>query len=293
MKKLISVFAALALVGSLAAQKGKKPAKAPAKPAVAAPAVPAMPAAVTAAPAAAGAAKGMGLFIEGRGAYTLSNGSAGTAPDGDVSGTSVTYKTSGAGGFGGGASIGYDLAKGLALVGSFDYRGVKSRKWEISSGGVTATRQVTKNTMVAGLGFRPHIDALGGTWYAGAGFAYVLPYEVTTDFTDSGTGTLVANLGGSGKARQDVEKWNAGMGVYGEFGYNFNVTDNFYIGLGVRALVTTANNIDKTNTVTVDGVASTTQKVAKDTVSDTTTQKSFSTDGNTDFSGAVTVGVRF
>lgn len=62
MKKLISVFAALALVGSLAAQRGKKPAKAPAKPAVAAPAVPAMPA--VAAPSAASAmasGKAMGL----------------------------------------------------------------------------------------------------------------------------------------------------------------------------------------------------------------------------------------
>lgn len=45
MRKLISVLAALALVGSLAAQKGKKAAaKAPAKPVVATPAVPAVPA---------------------------------------------------------------------------------------------------------------------------------------------------------------------------------------------------------------------------------------------------------
>lgn len=45
MRKLISVLAALALVGSVAAQKGKKPAaKAPAKPVVATPAVPAVPA---------------------------------------------------------------------------------------------------------------------------------------------------------------------------------------------------------------------------------------------------------
>jgi cytochrome bd-type quinol oxidase subunit 1 len=56
MKKLISLFAALALVGSLTAQKkaAKAPAKAPAAPAVAAPKAPAAPEApaVTAAPAA-------------------------------------------------------------------------------------------------------------------------------------------------------------------------------------------------------------------------------------------------
>jgi hypothetical protein len=51
MKKLISIFAALALVGSLAAQKKKPAAKAPAKPAPAAPVVAAPAAPVVAAPA--------------------------------------------------------------------------------------------------------------------------------------------------------------------------------------------------------------------------------------------------
>ena len=81
MKKLISVFAALALVGSLAAQKGKKaPAKAPAAPAVAAPKAPAMPAAVTAAPAAASAStgKGIGLRIGLGAGFSTNVGNRGT-----------------------------------------------------------------------------------------------------------------------------------------------------------------------------------------------------------------------
>lgn len=70
MRKLISVLAALALVGSLAAQKGKKAAKAPAAPAVAAPKVPAMPSV----PAAAAATKSDGgskFIISAWGGYNI------------------------------------------------------------------------------------------------------------------------------------------------------------------------------------------------------------------------------
>jgi len=73
MKKLISVFAAVALVGSIAAAPRRPAAKPAAKPAVAAPAA-AAPVAAVAASMPKSSGGGIGLFIEGRGIYTLGQG---------------------------------------------------------------------------------------------------------------------------------------------------------------------------------------------------------------------------
>ena len=302
MKKLISVFAALALVGSLAAQKGKKPAaKAPAAPAVAAPKAPAVPAVVTAAPAAAGAAKGIGLFIEGRGTYNLGQGSTDSQATGDATAATVTYQLSNAAGFGGGGTLGFEIVKGLAIVGSYDYRSIKSRTWDTTKttvsaalGGVqgSTSTSVTVNTQVIGVGFRPSVQALGGTFYAGMGFAYVLPFDqVTTTDISSPSNALFAVT----QTKTTASK-SAGIGAYGEFGYNFSITDNFYVGVGFRALVATANNDGKSD------VKVTTGNVAGTAVADTKTDYSASVDstktryqsyGITDAGVSVNVGVRF
>ena len=297
MKKLISVFAALALVGSLAAQKGKKaPAKAPAAPAVAAPKAPAMPAAVTAAPAAVGAAKGIGLFIEGRGTFTLSNGTTDSKGTGDQTAASVDYKLASSSGFGGGATIGYEIVSNLGLVASFDYRSVKSRTWEQTKATVTVgTADVKasslKETMVLGIGFRPTISALGGKFYAGAGFAYVLPYkdEATKEFSNASSALFTVTK------QVETNNWNAAMGMYGELGYNYHLTDNLYLGIGARLLVTTANNDGKSQqTVNTTPTASTTTTVDYAAAAGGTTAKTaYKSDGTTDFGASVTVGVRF
>ncbi len=283
MRKLISVLVALALVGSVAAQKGKKAAK-PAAPAVAAPKVPAMPAAVTAAPVAAKSGKGMGLFIEGFGLYALGNGSSTSAADGDVSASSVNYKLSGSAGFGGGGAIGYQILENLGLVASFQYRSIKTREWSqtnqsvaaLANGGSTTTAQYnatglaaqtgavtinnTKNTMIVGLGLRPTVNAGPGAFYAGAGVALVLPYDDKTTTTFSGTGGASTISTGTGEKTQS---FNLAIGGYAELGYMFSVTDNLYIGIGGRMVVATANDSGKdtvykitgsnsTNTVTVN-----------------------------------------
>lgn len=301
MKKLISVFAALALVGSLAAQK--KPAKpaapaAPAAPAVKAPAAPAVTAPV-AAPAPAASGKGMGLFVEGRGTFTMSNGTSASNATGDVSQTGFEYKLSNASGFGGGATIGYEIANSLGLVASFDYRSVSSRKWEttksdatsvVGGGTMNTSTQNVKNTMVIGLGLRPSVNALGGVIYAGAGVAYLLPYS---DTTTTDMSNFSASSGLTVK-RETKSEWNGGIGAYGELGYNYSITDNLYFGLGVRLVVITANNDGKSQTVTTTpSTGSATTTTTNYAATQDAAKSKYLSDGTTDFGAAVSVGFRF
>ena len=223
MRKVISVFAALALVGSIAAQKGKKAAK-PAAPAVAAPKAPAIPAVVTAAPAAVGAAKGVGLFVEGFGSFTLAGGTSTSRADGDLSAANTTYKLPNPTGFGGGASIGYQILNNLGLVASFQYRQVKSTEWSttntsaaslglstadftafsLTAGSGTATTSNKRTTMVIGLGIRPSVAAGPGSIYVGAGAALVLPYDDVTSVSYTGTSPTATQLASGTTDRKSV-----------------------------------------------------------------------------------------
>lgn len=266
MKKLISIFAALAMVGALAAQKRKAPAKAPAKPAaVAAPAVPAAvtaPAPVVAAPAASG--KGLGLSIEARGAWIQNHGTSTAKADGEYKATSVDYLLSNSSGFGGGLTIGYEIAKNLGIVASYDYRNITTREWKstktpipaASGGGVIDSMSIkqTTNTSVLGIGLRPSVNLWGGNIYAGMGFALVLPYDNKAEIsgTVSGNG---GGLNGTGKL-EVVNEWNLGLGVYGELGYNYAINDMLFVGVGVRGLIATSNNDGKKSTFTQSGDAS-------------------------------------
>ncbi len=334
MRKVISVFAALALVGSLAAQKGKKAAK-PAAPAVAVPKAPAIPAVVTAAPAAVGAAKGVGLFIEGRGSFTLSGGSSQSYADGTDSATAQPSALSNASGFGGGASIGYNIVSGLGLVASFDYRSVKSREWAgsntlngpidlnsaVTAGGAssvsaaasqTIKAQNTKNTMIIGVGFRPSVAVGPGQFYAGAGLAILLPYDSKTTVNYSNPSALTnaaASVTGDNTAA-----YNLAFGGYGELGYQFNITDMIYFGVSGRIVVATSNNDGKdsvtkltvtaangnSQTISITSTGKTSPNPAAATsVGQSTTaytgtsQARYATDGITDLSAVVSVGLRF
>lgn len=312
MKKLISVFAALALVGSLAAQRGKKPAaKAPAKPAVAAPAVPAAAATVAAiAPAKSG--KGIGLTIEGFGLFTLSNGSSATVENGspatitaDVQRKQESQNSSG---FGGGATIGYDLVDNLAIVAGFNYRSISGRKYSNSATGGDVTRQTTWNNMGITLGFRPQVKLGPGSLYAGGGWLITLPFTETTECVGNSNCSSASFTAGATYKQED--KWNLGLkGMYGEVGYQFNITDNLYIGIGGKAFVATVDNIDNTQTITQNtgtatsttittykSSASATDITNGTTVSGTTTNtvsRGWSTKGITDISAQVSAGFRF
>jgi len=281
----------LALVGSLAAQKGKKaPAKAPAAPAVAAPKAPAVPAVVAAAPAAAGAAKGIGLFIEGRGSYTKAAGTSTAKQDGDNTSGTTNYKLSDTDGFGGGATIGYDLTTNLALAASFDYRSVKSREWSATT---ATTKTVTTNkfnTMVVGLGLRPRIPAGPGAFYAGAGVAFVLPHDDISNLTTTVIATSAVTT------TEITTRYNLGIGAYGELGYNFNITDNLYFGIGGRLVVAGVgldNKGNDTKTVSTSAAGTTTTTVTNTDSVSTASQTAYASKGITDMTAAVTIGIRF
>jgi hypothetical protein len=141
MKKLISVFAAMALVGSLAAQKkpAAKPAEpakpaAPAAPAVAAPAAPAVATPAAPAASAAGASsKGIGISISAYGGFTLpggtstSYGNSGSQTDG--ANAAIKYDLSNASAFSGGATVAYEIAANLGLTLGFDFRSFTTRTY--------------------------------------------------------------------------------------------------------------------------------------------------------------------
>lgn len=315
MKKLVSIFAALAMVGALAAQKRKAPAKKAAAPApVAAPAAPAAvtaPAPVVAAPAASG--QGLGLSIEARGSWTMRHGTSDSKLDGTNTATSEAYKLSNSNGFGGGLTVGYDIAKNLGLVASFDYRAISTRKWDGTKPQGPGTNQTTieqtTNTSVVGIGLRPSVAAWGGTIYAGMGFAMVLPYknETTVDVTLANVNPAV---NGSAKSVFTAE-WNLGLGVYAELGYNYAINDMLFVGVGVRGLVATSNNDGKSRSYTISGDAGTigaangankeafpiaaagTKTVDYAASGDPTKISAYQSQGITDMTVSVTVGARF
>lgn len=300
MKKLISILAALAIVGSLAAQRRKAPAKpAPAKAeAVKAPVAPAI-AVAPVAPAEHKAHKGIGLFIEGRGTYTLGNGSSPSTASGDQSISPVTYQLPNTSAWGGGATIGYQILQGLGIVAGFDYRSMQSRQWSQSNlqanafgagfpAGGSSTIQNTTNTSILEIGLRPSWHTTHGSFYAGMGFAYVLPFNSTTTINITGNASTISQI-------QQVNSLNAGMGVYAELGYNHNIGEHFYIGLGIRGLVATANNDGKSlaTTTTNAAGASTTTVNYNSSSANSATDKPYSSTGITDFGININVGVRF
>jgi len=307
MKKLISILAALALVGSLAAQKRKAPAKPAAKPvheAVKAPAAPAI-AVAPVAPAEHKAHKGIGLFIEGRGTFTLGAGTSNSQFSGDFASGSFTqngttygfgtYQLPNTNGWGGGATIGYQVLQGLGLVVGYDYRSIQSRQWSQSNGfgaGSSATIQNTTNTSILEIGLRPTFHTAHGAFYAGMGFAYVLPFNSTTTINVSNASGVYTGMTG----QQIVANLNAGLGAYAELGYNHNLGEHFYIGIGLRALVATANNDGKSTATTTTGGAgagTTTVNYAASQNPVNATNLPFSSTGITDMGINVNVGLRF
>lgn len=310
MKKLISVFAAMALVGSMAAAPKKPAPKAPAKPVVAAPA--AVTTAVAAAPAVAGAGKGIGLTVEGFGTFTFSNGSSATVENGSpatiATDTQRKQESQNSSGFGGGATLGFNLVDNLALVAGFNYRSISGRKYSNAATGGDVTRQTSFNTIGLTLGVRPQVKVGPGYLYAGGGWLVTLPFTETTECTNSSSCSTAAFTSGATYKQED--KWNLGLkGMYGEVGYQFNITDNVYLGIGAKAFVATVDNKDNTQTITQNNTVTTSTTVttykeslsATDitngtTVAGTTTNtvsRGWSTKGITDFAAQVSVGVRF
>lgn len=301
MKKLVSIFAALAMVGALAAQKRKAPAKKAAAPApVAAPAAPAAvtaPAPVVAAPAASG--KGLGLFVDVRGTYTLSNGSSTSAADGSsattVAADQVSYKTSASAAIGGGLSIGYNLAAGLGLVASYDIRSFKTREYtgrasdylDMTAGNsshdavagatqaklTTGTAQQTWTNQVIGLGLRPQVSAFGGEFFGGAGLAIVLPFETTQKLSLSSSNATFNATTGNATSAEIVKGYNIAFGAYGEVGYKYFFTDMIGLNIGIRALVATTDNNGKTKVQTTNGTGN---AVGLSTVTTTSYKDSYS-----------------
>lgn len=287
MKKYLSIFTALAFTGSFAVLNAID-----------------VPQDATDALAAGSSATGgaLGLSIEARGAWIQSHGTSDSRLDGTATATNEAYKLSNSSGFGGGATLGYDIANSLAAVVSFDYRAISTRKWDGTkpqgSGTNQTTIEQTTNTSVIGIGLRPSVAALGGTFYAGMGFAMVLPYksESTAEVTLKGVNPAV-----DGTAKLvTTNNWNLGLGVYAELGYNYAINDMLFVGVGVRGLVATANNDGKSSTRVASGTASTMTTVSFATgetkyaaSGDPTKISAYQSEGITDMTVSITVGARF
>ncbi|MCX7633310.1 MAG: outer membrane beta-barrel protein [Turneriella sp.] len=293
MRKLLTIFSAAIFVGSLAAQKKAAPPPAPAaapkaaqaeqpRPAPAAPAVTPSPSST---PTPAASSQSLGLSVEGYGLFTLARETSPSFPDGDTTST-TTYKLPGTMGFGGGLSLGYDIVEKLAVQLSFDYRSLRSRKWEAKFPAITTTTQNTYNTMWLGLGLRPRIQLGSGSIYAGAGLAVVLPWtSVTTAQVRTTAGTLVQD-------NETNENWNLGLGAYGELGYQYQVTDMVYVGLGVRLLVAASDN-DGKKSETKDKVNNTTSVTEyASSIPAGSTKLPFQSATITDINFALSVGIR-
>jgi len=261
MKKLISVFAALALVGSLAAQRGKKPAKAPAKPAVAAPAVPAMPA--VAAPSAstvAAAGKGMGLRIGLGAGFATNLMNKGTELAGTAAITNGGYdyaiNPTGAGtttvtGSGKGTSLNgidanlvleFDLTSWLFLRSGVGRTTGLKNTYELSTttGATTntATLTVTANQLeVPGLLGLNLINTSAGSVYFAAGAAWI-----SGDLTQ----TLSATTTTAGTTYKDVEtKFSTStLGFMYVLGGRVKVTDSISLFGEVKFLSAAKGGIE-------------------------------------------------
>lgn len=247
MKARIAILIYTALTLSAFAQE--KPAD-PAKPAAQAakPTEPAKPAdtapksgAFAKATAGGDSTHWTGFFFEGYGLFTLSiaaqTGGLGNStkalPDGTVSSTSTTYAPPNTMGFGGGGALGYFFHPNLAVLLSFDYRYLKSRKWSQSSTSGSSDTQNKFATSWIGLGLRPRIAVGPGAVYAGAGVAFLLPHN-----------DLQVTTPASGSTTTIETEYNYTFGAYGEIGYQFEITEGIYLGLGSRLFIAGPSNKD-------------------------------------------------
>jgi hypothetical protein len=257
----------------------------------------------------------MGLFVDLRGSYTFANGTSTSASDGfSQTATNTdkqTFKTSGSTAIGGGLTLGYEIAQNLAVVGSFDVRSFSTREFKSATNTaptVDYTFQQKWTNMVLGLGLRPSVKALGGEVFGGGGLAVVLPYETTATTTYSNASALFNTLTGNRTKKEEVKGYNLALGAYGEVGYKYNLTDMIGLVFSVRAVVATANNIDKTskttntgNTVTTATVTykesfsaqDNTDEAAQGDANNTRSLSNFETLGITDFSANLGVSLRF
>lgn len=243
----------------------------------------AAPAALPAKPATAPDNSGTGVFFEGYGIFVLaiaaqtSTGSTYGLPDGTVSATSTTYKSPNTMGFGGGGALGYNIVNNLALMLSFDYRYLKSRKYNTTASSVSTDRQNKYATSWVGLGLRPRLVLGGGALYAGAGVAFLLPHNDITTATNSATGSTSTT----------ETEYNYTIGAYGEMGYQLEISEGIYLGLGTRLFIAGPSNkggVSETGTVQISNVETVTKTDGTEAI--------FSTKNITDVSFTLSLGLR-
>jgi hypothetical protein len=208
MKKLISIFAALALVGSLAAQKkaAKAPAKAPAAPAAPAAKAPEAPAAPAAkapeAPAAPAKKAETNWTINLWGGYNIVGETDFTKPTAGDTGT-ITR-----GGISGGLDAYYGSAFQIGLgAGYVSYYKYENTSWKITSN-MTYVPVLLQARYVLDFGL-----------YVGAGVGVA-----TTQGDSKMDGTTLATYSGSAIA------------IAGLLGYQLGLSDSLALDLGARVL---------------------------------------------------------
>ena len=231
MKKLISVLAALALVGSVAAQKGKKaPAKAPAVPAVAAPKAPAVPAAPVASKPVASATNFHIVLWGGYGIATASNFTkypAGDfAKDSAFTTLSTTTDTQKRGGVAGGLELLYGSSFQFGLGAGYLTGMDNSIDYKDSSTG-TVFKGTTK------MNFLP-VYALARLFvieglHIGAGFGVAL--------INNGSQTVSGGTNGGSKVDYSGRMLTAVI----KAGYDLKLSANLSLGLAVNAFYVFGN----------------------------------------------------
>lgn len=284
MNRIVCAFFMTSALSLAAQEKPAEPAKpaAPvAKPAEAAPKVGVL---AKAAATSSDSTLWTGFFFEGYGLFTLSvaaqtggyGNSTRAQPDGTASATSTTHAPPNTMGFGGGGAFGYFFHTNLALMLSFDYRYLKSRKWSQSTSAGTTDSQNKFATAWIGLGLRPRLAIGPGAVYAGAGLAFLLPHnDILVSTPLSGSTTTVET------------EYNYTFGAFGELGYQFEVVEGIYLGLGTRIFVAGPSN--------KDGVSESgnTQVQYKETVtSGSTVELPYASKNITDVSFTLILGLR-
>lgn len=151
-------------------------------------------------------------------------------------------------GIGFGANFGYEILTNLAAVIGYNFQSL-STKVDFYSTTTMRNYEISMTTHFLNIGARPMVNALGGQFYAGAGFLLSLPTNYKMIETTSSLNRTISDEG----------KLNLSGGYYAELGYKYSVTEQVSIGLGLRINVMNVSNKgqDWTSANSLTGVTTT------------------------------------
>lgn len=209
---------------------------------------------------------GKGITIEAYGSYGFGQAAAADwVPKDNITGPSETTSSfytyaeqKGKSGIGFGVNFGYDFVANVAAVLGYNYQSISAENVKGNRTNGSTRLDTTKTTIAThfvSLGIRPSVAALAGIIYGGGGGLLGIPGStIEQSSTQAGNDYIIkTNL-------------NLAFGYYGEFGYQYKITDAISVGLGVRINVLSSSNKGKDSTsVSGTGAGTTTQVKYSDT----------------------------